>query len=104
MDWRRGDLIFVNSTCFDDEVGNILTTAHLPRILTNSHNMDPDRGDFDPQVMQKVADIAEGVRPGAFVCTLTRRLPSECFVYHGPSIEFQMSWGETTVHFYERLS
>jgi len=74
MDWRRGDLIFVNSTCFDDEV------------------------------MQKIADIAEGVRPGAFVCTLTRRLPSECFVYHGPSIEFQMSWGETTVHFYERLS
>ena len=49
LDWSDGDVVFANSTCFDD------------------------------QLMSAVARCAESMRAGAFFITFTKRLPSDCF-------------------------
>jgi SAM-dependent methyltransferase len=49
-DWRDGDVVFCNSTCFDDKI------------------------------MDKLALIANGMKKGSFFITLTRRLPTNDFV------------------------
>ena len=48
-DWSTADVIFINSTCFDDAL------------------------------MHAIADQAAALKLGAFVITFTRRLPSEQF-------------------------
>lgn len=48
-DWRNGDLVFANSTCFDDTL------------------------------MCQIARIAAGMKRGSFFVTLTKRLPSNDF-------------------------
>jgi len=48
-DWRDGDVVFANSTCYDDEL------------------------------MNKIATLALGMRKGAFFVTFTKRLPSNDF-------------------------
>ena len=49
LDWRDGDVVFLNSTCFSGEL------------------------------MAALARLAERLRHGAFVITTTKRLPSEAF-------------------------
>jgi len=48
-DWRDGDVVFANSTCYDDEL------------------------------MTKIAALAVGMKKGAFFVTFTKRLPSNDF-------------------------
>lgn len=48
-DWRDGDIVFINSTCYDDEL------------------------------MAKIAGVASGMKKGSFCITLTKRLPSTDF-------------------------
>ena len=48
-DWSDGNLIFINSTCFDDEL------------------------------MEKIAEKAEDLAPGTLVITFTKALPSSSF-------------------------
>jgi hypothetical protein len=48
-DWRDGDILFINSTCYDEVV------------------------------MSKIARFARGMKKGSFVITLTKRLPSTDF-------------------------
>jgi len=49
LDWTDGDIVFANSTCFDDGL------------------------------MQAVAKLAVGMKKGSIVITLTKRLPSKSF-------------------------
>lgn len=66
-DWTAdGDVVLVNSTCFDDAL------------------------------LKACADRAEGLRPGAFVITFTRPLPSPLFTIVDEELH-QMSWGGATV-------
>ena len=66
-DWTAdGDVVLVNSTCFDDDL------------------------------LKAVADLAEGLRPGAVVITFTRPLPSPLFTIVDEELH-QMSWGGATV-------
>jgi len=71
-DWSDGTVVFANSTCFDE------------------------------RLMSKLADLAERLRPGAFVVTLTRRLPSPLFHVDDSKL-YQMSWGGATVVIQHRL-
>ena len=48
-DWRDGDVVFINSTCFDEIV------------------------------MTKLARLARGMKKGSFVISVTKRLPSNDF-------------------------
>ena len=49
FDWTDGDVIFANSTCFDDEL------------------------------MESMSRMAEGLRPGAILVTFTKGINSKCF-------------------------
>ena len=51
---------------------------------------------FDDDLLKAVADLAEGLRPGAFVITFTRPLPSSLFTIVDEEL-YQMSWGGATV-------
>uniref|UniRef100_A0A7S1U404 Histone-lysine N-methyltransferase, H3 lysine-79 specific n=1 Tax=Phaeomonas parva TaxID=124430 RepID=A0A7S1U404_9STRA len=71
LDWRDGDVVFMNSTCFGDEL------------------------------METLAAQAEGLKPGAFVITTTRKLPSEEFelLHVSKMVE---TWGTATVFIHKR--
>lgn len=72
-DWTlEATVVFANSTCFDD---------HL---------------------MAEVADRANSLKPGAFVVTLTKRLPSPRFYLCDTQL-YQMSWGGATVFIQRKL-
>ena len=56
-DWRDGDIVFANSTCYDDEL------------------------------MGKIGVIAIGMKKGAFFVSFTKRLPCTDFVVVEHSME-----------------
>lgn len=71
-DWGDADVVFVNSTTFGQDL------------------------------MKKIADAAATLRMGAFVITLTNRLPSAYFRV----LEYQMydmSWGAATVYIQQKI-
>ncbi|CAN0305891.1 unnamed protein product, partial [Phaeothamnion confervicola] len=71
-DWSDGDVVFANSTCFDDAL------------------------------MNRIAERAAMLRRGAFVITLSRRLPGDGFAVL-ESRALTMSWGAATVFIHQKL-
>jgi len=67
FDWTDGDVVFANSTCFDEEL------------------------------MRSLTALAEKLRKGAYVITLTKSLKSPHFDIL-ESKQYTMSWGLATVH------
>ncbi len=65
-DWRDGDIVFMNSTCFDDAL------------------------------MDRVSNLALGMRKGTFFISMTRRLSNNDFTVIEAEM-YKMSWGEATV-------
>ncbi len=65
-DWRDADVIFINSTCYDEAL------------------------------MNKISDLAMGMKKGSFFITLTKRLPCPDFVVLEYEM-YKMSWGEATI-------
>ena len=59
------DIVFVNSTCFDEDL------------------------------MKAMAAVAESMKPGARIITLTKQLPSNEFTLLDRR-QYVMSWGEAT--------
>jgi len=72
-DWRDGDLVFINSTCFDE--------------IT----------------MEKLARMCFRLKKGAFVVTISRRVPTTelAVLDHEMCL---MSWGEATVFIHQKLT
>mmetsp|Transcript_22136 Transcript_22136/g.41520 ORF Transcript_22136/g.41520 Transcript_22136/m.41520 type:complete len:322 (-) Transcript_22136:29-994(-) len=71
VDWHDADIAFVNSTCFDAEM------------------------------MDRLADKADRMKPGSFFISFTRRIPSD----EWQVLEYErhlMSWGEATVFIQQR--
>lgn len=69
--WTDADVVFANSTCFDDEL------------------------------MLKLADRANQLKPGAFFITTTKRLPSEQFRLL-ETAKMSETWGQATVFIQKR--
>ncbi|GBG30582.1 Histone-lysine N-methyltransferase, H3 lysine-79 specific [Hondaea fermentalgiana] len=71
VDWSDATLAFVNSTCFDDEM------------------------------MNRLVEPADKMKPGSFFISFTRRIPSE----NWQVLEYErhlMSWGDATVFIHQR--
>lgn len=74
FDWSDGDVVFANSTCFDDEL------------------------------MQSLSDQAESLKPGAIVVTFTKGLSSKPKTFELlEKKRYKMSWGPATVFIHRRL-
>lgn len=74
LDWSNGDVVFANSTCFDDDL------------------------------MRSLSEKAEQLKPGAIVVTFTKGLaPARCFELLERKKEM-MSWGPATVYIHRRLN
>ena len=72
-DWSDGDVVFANSTCFDDDL------------------------------MTALSRKAEALKPGAIVVTFTKGLaPARCFELLEKKRQ-KMSWGPATVYIHRRL-
>lgn len=71
LDWSDGDLIFANSTCFDENL------------------------------MGRVSELAERLKPGSFVVTFTKGLESPAFEVMERK-RYRMSWGPATVFIHRR--
>ena len=72
-DWSDADVVLANSTCYSDEF------------------------------MDKISDIALGLKKGAFVITFTKRLPASDFNV----LEYElhdMSWGGATVYIMQKTT
>ena len=73
-DWSDGDVVFANSTCFDDDL------------------------------MHALSEQAEQLKPGAIIVTFTKGLsPSSSFEMLERKKE-KMSWGPATVYIHRRLN
>jgi hypothetical protein len=72
-DWRDADLVFANSTCYDDNL------------------------------MAKIADLALGMKKGAFFVAFTKRLASQDFAVLEHDM-YRMSWGEATVYIMQKVT
>lgn len=72
-DWRDGDVVFINSTCFDDPL------------------------------MDRISNLALGMRRGTFVISLTRRLSNNDFAVIESEM-YKMSWGEATVFISQKIT
>ena len=70
--WTKADIVFANSTCFDHDL------------------------------MQRIAAIAERMRPGARLITFTRNLPSAAFEVT-EKVNLGMSWGVATCYIHRRI-
>ncbi len=57
---------------------------------------------FDMEFMQELAKKASLLKPGSRVITLTKELNSPHLKLVKRTM-YEMSWGDTTVHFYERI-
>jgi len=74
FDWRDGDVVFANSTCFDDDL------------------------------MTAMSKMAHNLKPGAIVVTFTKGLePADGFELLEKKRE-KMSWGPATVFIHRRLN
>lgn len=71
--WSDADVVFANSTCFDDDL------------------------------MTKLANRADLLKPGAFFITTTKRLPSEQFVLL-ETTKMPETWGRATTFIHRRRS
>ena len=69
--WLSGDIVFANSTC------------------------------FDIALMRALAAVAGGMRPGAWLITLTRRVESDDFELVDKR-NYSMSWGTATCFVHRR--
>jgi len=72
-DWRDADVVFVNSTCFDE------------------------------QLMDKISRSCFRLKKGAFIVTISRRLPTTEVVVLEHEL-CQMSWGEATVFIQQKIT
>lgn len=72
-DWRDADVVFANSTCYDDEL------------------------------LEKISNIALGLKKGAFVITFTKRLPAADFDVLEYELH-QQSWGAATVYIQQKTT
>ena len=89
--WTDGTVIFINSTCFDDEM--MVKLAHVAgsnRIIVHCFS-------------SCVFCLSARLSLGAFVITLTKRLPSRDFEI----CEYQMnemSWGSATIYIQQKIT
>ena len=73
FDWADGDVVFANSTCFDDDL------------------------------MQALSDRAERLKPGAFVITFTKGMNCRPRTFELLERKrYKMSWGPATVFIHRR--
>ena len=73
-DWSNADLVLANSTCFDREL------------------------------MQKILEKAEKMKPGSFIVTFTKSLPYNETFELVSSEKKVMSWAKATVNVYRKSS
>ncbi|KAJ8600349.1 hypothetical protein CTAYLR_000675 [Chrysophaeum taylorii] len=74
-DWSDADLVFANSTCFEDDL------------------------------MDQLARRAENLEPGAVVITFTKGLPDDTSTFHVVHRKrYKMSWGPATVFVHVRAN
>lgn len=71
-DWTNGDVVFVNSTSFVDAT------------------------------MEKIAELAAGMRRGSFVVTMSKRLPSPLFTLLDYGM-YPVSFGQATVYIQQKM-
>jgi hypothetical protein len=94
FDWSDGDLVFANSTCFDDKLmmvyNNIIFILFYHQLSTKY------------LFFQDMSKKAELMRPGAFFVTFTKGLSSKKFEVLEKK-RYKMSWGPATVFIHRRL-
>ncbi len=90
-DWRNADVLFANSTCFDDilmtEIGRWVGKLIFILAICFLINFGE----------------SAGLKKGAFVVTFTKRVPSPelCVVEQEM---YQMSWGQATVFIQQKIT
>ena len=87
---RHADVVFANSTCFDEVMRRFLDIMRSDTCLLQS-------------LMIKIADLAQGMKRGSFFISFTRPIPGDDFEV----LEFglhQMSWGFATVYIAQKHS
>ena len=72
-DWTDGDIVFANSTCYDDGI------------------------------MDSIANLGRKLKRGAFVVTISRRLPSIEFEVIENELH-KMSWGDATIFIHQKVT
>jgi len=72
-DWTDGDIVFANSTCYDDSI------------------------------MDSIANLGRKMKRGAFIVTISRRLPSVEFQVIENELH-KMSWGDATIFIHQKLT
>ena len=91
-DWRDGDLVFINSTCYDEGLmAKIATLASkgLPPYCYRSAIL--------------TSYFLAGMKKGSFFVTLTKRLPCPDFAI----LEYElcrMSWGDATIFIMQKTT
>jgi hypothetical protein len=87
-DWRDGDVVFANSTCFDEplmnKIANIAGSILLLILLVTSSSL-------------------VGMKKGSFFITLTKRLNIADFQVLEYELH-EMSWGSATVYIHQKTT
>lgn len=85
-DWRDGDLVFVNSTCFDESLMNKI--ANIAGLGYSIYLLNY---------------VIVGMKKGSFIVTLTKRLNSSDFQVLEYELH-EMSWGGATVYIHQKTT
>jgi hypothetical protein len=95
FDWRDGDVVFANSTCYDET--RLEQIAQLARKLSFTIFLSLTR------LMDVMMLVSGGMKKGSFFISMTRRLPISDFEVV-ESNTYPMSWGDASIFIMQKVT
>jgi hypothetical protein len=90
-DWRDADIVFANSTCYDETIMQKMAKIACESLCVLCC----------PRLIASIS--SGGMKKGSFVITLTKRLPSTDFAVIESDMH-KMSWGEATIFVLQKVT